>query len=87
MAGFDCKCPYCDREIEDLHRKWSDRDYSTNFELQCNWCSRNVAIGVGMEPIFETSKPTCCMCSRAETGSNGHYCDPCYKKLIEASKG
>lgn len=84
MAGFDHKCPYCNQEI-DVRSAWESRDYSTDFQVACDWCKRNVQIDVSSEPIFETSKPTCSMCSRAELGSNPYYCDPCHSKLIALS--
>lgn len=85
MAGFDCKCPYCDKEIP-VYNEWVAHDHSTDFTIACEWCGRTVQIDVGMEPIFETSKPSCCMCNKAEPGDNGHYCNPCHQKLIELSK-
>jgi hypothetical protein len=84
MAGFDEKCPYCDADIE-AQRQWESHDYSTSFEVACPSCERRVEIGVSMEPMFETSKPMCHMCSR-ERGNNPCYCDPCHAKLKELSK-
>ena len=81
MAGFDEKCPHCDADIE-AQRQWEFHDYSTSFEVDCPSCGLRVEIGVSMEPIFETSKPSCAMCSR-ERGGNAHYCDKCHKELIE----
>jgi len=85
MAGFDHRCPYCNTEI-DVRSAWENHDYSTDFKVECPHCKRQVQVDVGMEPIFETSKPCCAMCSRADVGGNPHYCDPCHEKLIELSK-
>jgi hypothetical protein len=85
MAGFDHKCPFCDHEIE-VYKEWEFRDYTTNFEVACEWCKRQVSVNVRSEPIFETCKPTCAMCGRADTGDNPNYCNPCHQKLIELSK-
>ena len=82
MAGFDEKCPYCNKDI-DCRAAWIDRDYLTDFKVQCSWCNREVQIDVGMEPIFETSKPSCAMCSRAEIGDNQFYCNKCHEKILK----
>jgi hypothetical protein len=82
MAGFDHKCPYCDKEIE-VHRHWGESDYSSSFILACDWCKRNVEVQVAMEPIFETGKPSCAMCSRAEVGDNAYYCNKCHKEILK----
>jgi hypothetical protein len=85
MAGFDERCPYCNHEIN-CQSVWENHDYATGFKAECVWCMRKVQIDVRMEPIFETSKPCCAMCSKAETGDNPHYCNPCHARLIELSK-
>lgn len=85
MAGFDEKCPYCDREI-DCQAKWQNTDYSTSFNTNCGWCTRPVQVCVRMEPIFETGKATCAMCSKADVGGNGFYCDPCHQRMVDLSK-
>jgi hypothetical protein len=85
MAGFDHKCPYCDKEIA-VYREWESREYTSDFIVECEWCKRRVQVDVRSEPVFETGKPMCPMCCRAEVGDNPFYCDPCHEKLIELSK-
>lgn len=85
MAGFDHKCPYCSVEI-DVHAKWMDHDYSTDFRVQCQACERSVQIDVSMAPEFETSKPICSMCHKSEPAGSPWYCEPCHKQLQELSK-
>jgi hypothetical protein len=85
MSGFDEKCPYCETEI-DVRSEWEYRDYADEFFVDCKNCNHRVQVDVVPEPIFETSKPMCKLCCRAEATVNPHYCDPCHAKLKELSK-
>ena len=85
MAGFDHKCPYCNAEI-DVEHAWRANDQRMNFRTVCESCRKSVEIDVHTEPVFETSKPRCLMCHKAEPAGSPWYCGECHKKLQELSK-
>jgi hypothetical protein len=85
MSGFDHKCPYCETEI-DVHRAWESHDYSDDFLTMCEACHRVVQIDVATEPIFETSKPVCHRCRRAELTDSQSYCDHCLAEIKESQR-
>jgi hypothetical protein len=82
MAGFDQRCPHCDREI-DCQRRWADHDYQTEFHVECE-CGKRVCVNVHSVPEFETSKVMCQMCNKKEAVL--WYCKPCKAKLDALSK-
>ena len=82
MAGFDQKCPFCNHDIN-CRAEW---DYQTDFVVVCKNCDRNVQVDVQSEPVFETSKPICPMCSKVLKAGDMHYCVGCRQKLSELSE-
>jgi hypothetical protein len=58
MAGFDGRCPHCNHDIGDkrLHSIWTDHDYSTSFEFDCEKCERSIEMTVHSVPEFELQK-------------------------------
>ena len=78
MAGFDEKCPYCDK-VMNIRNRW---DYESTFRLDCEHCQKTVSITVHSVPEFETSKLLCVRCE-ATVIEDGHYCKICQERIAK----
>lgn len=85
MAGFDEACPHCDTKQVNIHGAWVARDHEHDFIMECDACRKLIAVTVHSVPEFETGKPMCQKCKRAEVGREP-YCQKCQAELKALSE-
>jgi len=78
MRDGDINCPHCG---EGIAINWSDADYLTEFDKECQSCKRRYRVYVEMTPWFSAEKRTCEKCGNIEIPDDVYYCESCKAEI------